>query len=109
MLPDWNFDEKIDSEGKPWPIDDGLVDKYRVFRIPANVEGAELDLLPTLDAEGTQVVLQEVDAFTFVLKPNNDHHARVAIAAYAASCTIEKPQLSKDLYDLLSQDEWGSD
>ena len=97
MLPDWSFDEKTDSNGKPWPVDDGLVDKYRVFRIAEE---------PSHDSPGA---MEAVDAFTFVLKPNNDHHARVAIAAYAASCAIEKPQLSKDLYDLLSQDEWGSD
>lgn len=77
-------------------MNDGLVeDKYRVYKITA------------IDDNFEQV--DPVDAFTFVLKPNNDHHARVAIAAYAASCAIDKPLLSADLYDLLSQDEWGSD
>lgn len=89
--------------------DDGLVNKYRVFR-----DDPLADFPPPMHAEFQTddrgwVTADEVTAFTFVLKPNHDHHARVALSAYAASCAIEKPQLSKDLYDLLSQDEWGSD
>lgn len=91
------FTDQIDSNGKPWDVDDGLVDKYRVFRIMEE---------PTHDSQGA---MEAVESFVFVLKPNHDHHARVALSAYAASCAIDKPQLSKDLYDLLSQDEWGSD
>lgn len=94
-------------------VDDGLVDKYRVFRIPGHLARLPntLNVAPIIefDDDGDVAELEEVDAFVFVLKPNHDHHARVALSAYAASCAIEKPQLSKDLYDLLSQDEWGSD
>lgn len=92
-LVDWSYPNAPDLSNI---ADDGLVeDKYRVYKIVRQDNESE--------------VQSEVEVFTFVLKPNNDHHARVAIAAYAASCAIDKPLLSKDLYDLIGGDEWGSD
>lgn len=90
--------------------EDGLVDKYHVFRSPpvevtgthASYEGRSL-----IGGGAISGIMQEVDAFVFVLKPNNDHHARVALAAYAASCAITKPQLSRELYGMLDDGEWG--
>lgn len=101
--------QELEMEMAMMAGDDGLVDKYRVFRVPSEVHfPAEVDLLPTVEFDdGEQMSLPEVTAFVFVLKPNNDRSARVALAAYAESCKLEKPMLSKDLYDLLSQDEWG--
>lgn len=106
------FDDRIDSNGKAWETDEGLIDKYRVFHDldVGDERGVEMDarFLPR-NSPTAFVKAIEVKSFVFVLKPNNDHHARVAIAAYAASCAIDKPALSADLYDLLSQNEWGSD
>lgn len=95
-------------------IDLGLTDKYRVFHAPKYTDGQPAEILATFVAtspHGLEITgrMTEVESFVFVLKPNHDHHARVALAAYAASCARDKPQLAKDLKDLLDQDEWGSD
>jgi hypothetical protein len=45
---------------------------------------------------------EEVHDFIFPLKPDTDHHARVALAAYAASVAEEKPRLAQDLFQVLS-------
>lgn len=46
--------------------------------------------------------LDEVDDFCFVLKPIKDKHARVALAAYAESVKDEKPNLHRDIMEVLS-------
>lgn len=86
---------------------DGLYEKYRVFKEPDNdyEEGHPVPVigphfLP--DEYGDAIELEEVTTFVFVLKPDTDHHARVALAAYAASCHQDRPQLSDDLMRLLS-------
>lgn len=101
----------------PMPLnvgeDDGVYIKYRVFREP---EGEGIEHPVEVDAqylykkydEGTGVTemwhqeLEEVTEFVFPLKPDTDHHARVALAAYAASVRVEKPSLASDLEDLLA-------
>lgn len=70
---------------------DGIYPKYVVFKHP----GDDRDI----DREDIQ--LEEVDDFCFVLKPIKDKHARIAMAAYAESVKEEKPQLAKDLYEIL--------
>ena len=57
----------------------GLYSKYVVFR---------------KDGEPAEGVF-------FVLKPEKDLHARVAVKAYADACKGDDPKLAKDLYDLL--------
>lgn len=81
---------------------DGLYDKYRVFREPDNVEEhpVGMDAYYT-NSQGREDRLEEVREFVFVLKPDSDHHARVALAAYAASVEIDKPQLAQDLKEVL--------
>lgn len=105
------------------PIEpDGLYEEYRVFKEPADVSEHPVPLHhePTYDPatyegpigwmrdrqEGSvhsilPRALEEVEAFIFPLKPDNDVHARVAIAAYAESVRGEKPQLASDLRDVL--------
>jgi hypothetical protein len=47
--------------------------------------------------------LEEVtESFVFVLKPDSDHHARVALAAYAESVSLTKPRLGNDLRMVLA-------
>lgn len=101
------------------PEPDGLYEKYRVFKEPTrDSQGNEpaehpVSLDPPLwrtsiPEDEHFVILEElgeVQSFTFVLKPDNDPHARVAIAAYAWSVKDEKPALFRDLMEVLS--EWG--
>lgn len=92
--------------------EDGLTDKYHVFRAPPSIEpGLKVRASYSGEYNGVSMTgaLREIGSFTFVLKPNNDHHARVALAAYAASCSITKPQLARELREMLDQDEWGED
>lgn len=44
----------------------------------------------------------DVDEWTFVLIPEKDPHARVAIAAYAESIRAFRPQLATELDQVLS-------
>lgn len=87
---------------------DELYAKYRVFREPLEssehpvqlIEGPTF-LLDTIEFGRVSVYLNEVEEFTFVLKPDTDQHARVALAAYAESVRPFKPQLAKDLTEAL--------
>lgn len=97
--------------------EDGLYYKYRVFKEPErDSQGNPLPEHPIpldpplweanyLDRDGNVVhlveELEEVTDFIFPLKPDTDHHARVALAAYAASVTEEKPLLARDLFAVL--------
>lgn len=97
---------------------DELFPKYRVFREPEDDlpedrrppsdEGHPVRMIATypapLSRSGYELA-EEVQGFLFVLKPDSDHHARVALSAYAASVAPFKPGLAKDLRDVLS--EWG--
>lgn len=86
------------------PDPDGLYAKYRVFREPDNV--LEGDHPVGVDAvyrneKGIEDFMEEVKEFVFVLKPDSDPHAKVALAAYAQSVSREKPLLSLDLWEVL--------
>lgn len=93
------------------PIDE-YYDKYRVFREPDHdrLQHDKLNPVPfhaEFMAEETSEYevwedAQEIEGFFFVLRPEKDHHARVALAAYIASCKEELPNLSADLEILLA-------
>lgn len=95
--------EIILPENFPPVEPDGLYSKYRVIREPENVEEhpVKMDFMYQ-DEDGATRFAEEVDDFVFVLKPETDFHARVAIAAYAASVSREKPILARDLLEVMS-------
>lgn len=98
---------------------DGLYDKYRVFKEPQDDESnghpvplyGPYQIPPSINPNnyiegealsiGFRSPLEEVTDFVFVLKPDSDPHARVALAAYAQSVRYEKPQLYDDLWEIL--------
>lgn len=96
--------------------EDGLYFKYRVFKEPddvythptsmmASYTSIKEGLMPsgyTSIKEGRTSLAEEVSSFVFVLKPDTDHHARVALAAYAKSVAVEKPRLHSDLMEILT-------
>lgn len=45
--------------------------------------------------------MQEVSSFVFVLRPDRDVHARVALAAYIESAKQDYPRLSEELRHVL--------
>jgi len=81
------------------PDKDQLYPKYLVFHHPqALYDFTEAKTIVVGgDAEEEETFLVEVDGFFFVLKPDTDKHARVALAAYAESVADEFPGLAKDL------------
>ncbi|KKM70387.1 hypothetical protein LCGC14_1441220 [marine sediment metagenome] len=86
--------------------DDVLVeDKYRVFYGPGSHVGvsAYYRTGPSV-VESPRKLLREVEGFVFVLRPEVDSAAVVALAAYAAAIRHEKPQLAKDLWEMIN--EW---
>jgi len=87
-------------------MQDKLYEKYRVFKEPDGEGiGGHPVQMHALWYDGTSQTphsAEEVTGFAFVLHPSSDHHARVALAAYAASCTETHPQLSEDLFGVLS-------
>lgn len=92
----------------PRKDEDGLYYKYRVFREPEDVEAHPVPMtayykrLYELGAKEDPIgYAKEVTDFIFPLKPDTDHHARVALAAYATSVSEERPELAKDLFDVL--------
>lgn len=90
--------------------EDGLYYKYRVFKEPDDVDTHPYPMttyyaLP-MDRDVNRFedpirYAKEVTDFIFPLKPDTDHHARVALAAYAVSVSEEKPQLARDLFQVL--------
>ncbi len=87
------------------PQDEGIYPKYMVFKHP--------DFIPDLieayayhqytGAGFTPPMpLLPIGEFVFVLKPGTDKHARVAIAAYAESVRYDKPILSSELRQIIS-------
>lgn len=78
---------------------DGLYEKYRVFKEPEAEEHPVGVIATWHDGRfNYRGPLEEImDSFVFVLKPDTDHHARVALAAYAESVSREKPKLANDL------------
>jgi hypothetical protein len=94
---------------------DGLYEKYRVFKEPTSVLidevlGHPVGMECTYDnpaVAGGRLYAEELHQFFFVLKPDSDYHARVAIAAYAESVERDKPALAQDLRDVLTR--WHGD
>lgn len=78
----------------------GIYPKYVVFKHP-QVEVKQFGGAYTEEGNFQAYPMEQVDDFCFVLKPIKDKHARVAMAAYAESVKEEKPQLAKDLYEIL--------
>lgn len=95
-------DPTSDLDEKP---DQGIYPKYVVFKHPKQeVEHFQAKAwIPQPGYENAWDIptLELVDDFVFVLKPIKDKHARIAMAAYAESVKEEKPQLAKDLYEIL--------
>lgn len=89
--------------------DDELVDdKYRVFYGPGSHIGVTayyegLAVNPR-NPSGNKLYLREVDGFVFVLRPEVDEAALVALAAYATAVRSTKPALASDLMSLVN--EW---
>lgn len=97
------------------PVDELYV-KYRVFREPDHLtlKHDKLDPVPMhasfLTEENKEFEVwdeaEEIDGLFFVLRPETDHHARVALAAYIQSCYEEFPKLSADLDGMLQGANW---
>lgn len=103
---------------RPDVEEDGLYYKYRVFKeperdsqgypptehpVPIDPPTWRRRYLGKDDSNFNLLEeLEEVTDFIFPLKPDTDHHARVALAAYAASVSEEKPRLAKDLFRVLA-------
>jgi hypothetical protein len=91
----------------------GLYPKYIVYRWPVKPLGIEPDIHAvylsdfSVGPEGPGEVweeMEQVQVFTFVLKPDTDQHARVAIAAYAESVRPTDPRLAADLDEAMSEE-----
>lgn len=81
---------------------DGVYPKYLVFKHPDYIPD-EVQCNSWLGNDWE--ALELVEDFIFPLKPSTDRHARVALAAYAASCQGENPQLTRDILDALAFEE----
>ncbi len=91
----------------------GLYPKYIVYRWPDDHWGDEpqyrADYLADVSVgpEGKGEVWFEMEqpgGFLFVLKPDSDQHARVALAAYAESVRPSDPSLASDLEMVLGEE-----
>lgn len=91
------------------PEKDELYEKYRVFYEPEEPGdvGHPVEVEASYRGPGLNWFdLLEVDGAYFVLRPENDHHARVAMAAYAYSCRQEFPHLAVDIIQMIEGIEW---
>lgn len=75
--------------------------KYRVFYGP---DPQYIVSARYMDEDGAKTQLPEVTGFVFVLRPDVDDAAKVALAAYAAAVADHKPGLARDLWLMMS--EW---
>jgi hypothetical protein len=98
------------------PDRDELYDKYRVFYEPHDVD-ADIGHPAPIKAEYLQVgeddhgietwgELQEADGLHFVLRPEGDVYARIAMATYAYACRKEFPRLAADIIVMIEGLEW---
>lgn len=83
--------------------DQGIYPKYVVFKHPKEETTGYQGVY--MSRAGIPKHMDLVDDFCFVLKPIKDKHARIAMAAYAESIKDEKPQLARDIYEVLG-DYW---
>lgn len=82
---------------------EGIYPKYLVFKHPDFIPVGVSAWVSASLGEGVEMSpLHQVEDFVFVLKPDSDVHARIAIAAYAESVRQENDQLSVDLFDVLA-------
>ena len=88
----------------------GLYPKYIVYLWPSDSFDDEPQLRAdyladvTVGPDGQGEVWFEMEqpkGFLFVLKPDTDQHARVALAAYAESVRPSNPRLAEDLDGVL--------
>jgi len=100
------------------PERDEHYDKYRVFYEPP--DGAiEEDvghpvpvktefMVTSDDGHGLEIwaELEEAEGMFFVLRPENDIYARIAMATYAYACRQEFPHLAADLIVMIESLEW---
>lgn len=85
----------------PFPTDDrGIYPKYVVFKHP-KVEVKQFGGAYTEVGSHQAYPMEQVKDFVFVLKPLKDKAARVAMAAYAEEIFDEKPQLARDIWEIL--------
>ena len=89
----------------------GLYPKYIVYRWPTDSLNEDPDIQASYlrsDFEAgvgeVWLEMEQVTGFVFVLKPDTDQHARVALVAYAESVRPSDPQLAADLDLVLSQE-----
>ncbi len=84
-------------------MDKGIYPKYVVFKHPpfepSSVTAGAIEF--SVDYSPL-IPLEQVEEFCFVLKPGTDHHARVAIAAYAQSVMGDSPLLGEELMQIIS-------
>lgn len=88
--------------------------KYRVFHEPmindediSHPVKVDAKFLSEEDSEfEVWDELREVDGTFFVLRPEGDKHARVALATYAYSVASEFPNLAKDILMILGEIDW---
>lgn len=90
--------------------------KYRVFHEPSEINEnighpvpVEAIYATLIHPDGTWVgeeILNEVEGLFFVLRPEQDHYARQAIAAYAYACRRTHPHLAADLIAMIESLEW---
>lgn len=88
--------------GKKAKDQDGLYEKYRVFKEPDDAEThpVQVDAF-WMKSRTKRIELEEVEDFVFVLKPDTDPHALVALSAYAMSVKKDKPHLAADLWSVI--------
>ena len=80
---------------------EGIYPKYVVFKHPGFVP-EQVIAHAYEQVMGIGINLRRVEEFVFVLKPRTDPHARVALAAYAESVRYDKPILSSELRQIIS-------
>lgn len=76
-------------------MNEGMYEKYRVIKT------ADLDDVTSIDVR-EMIMESTIDTFVFVLRPDRDYHARVALAAYAESVRGYNEALADDITDALS-------
>ncbi len=86
--------------------DKGIYPKYVVFKhpdfVPELIEAVAYPERGDRDGFIAPQLIMPIKEFVFVLKPRTDPHARVAIAAYAESVRYDKPILSSELRQIIS-------
>jgi len=91
--------------------------KYRVFYEPddehmSNKLGhpvpmrAEFMVEEPYQGMETWADTSEVEGLFFVLRPENDNYARIAMAAYAYACRQDYPHLAVDIIQMIEGLEW---